>query len=522
VKVINLTHNGIAEASWGLGLPTRTLELRPADRRVLGKILGMAALAFALMSLIGASVRADVGVILNDSLDTSVARITGSGHSAVYLSRVCPESPIKLRLCRTGETGSVISNYTTLGEDQPFEWNVVPLSVYLYGVDRPSNRPLFASWNLKHFVEDNYRNETLAGYCASEFCQTSGKAEWREMVGATSERSFYILVASTTLKQDLDLIEKFNSAPNVNHFNAAKRNCADFTKDIVDTYFPHAAHRNVLNDFGVSSPKAVARSFAHYADHHPEMRYYVLHFAQLPGPVKRSTPAREGTEQLYRAKRLAVPLAVADWHIVPTTAMAYLLTGKFNPQREFELHATPRETRLVREKHAVESDEDDEQAKEREAAERSERIRMVGSERDWKTFGEQYESMVDSAVRDGLIPDRGALDRILNDVAERGTPFADQHGGLWMRVANQQGSTSAVGVSASTILAPGSDPELACVLTLARVERILKSPKHRRETMPEFKGDWQRLLSARAKMTVSLASTSTSGQDRVAALLPRP
>ena len=42
----------------------------------------------------------DTGVILNESLDTSVARITGSGHSAVYVSRICPESPVKLRLCR--------------------------------------------------------------------------------------------------------------------------------------------------------------------------------------------------------------------------------------------------------------------------------------------------------------------------------------------------------------------------------------------------------------------------------------
>jgi hypothetical protein len=52
---------------------------------------------------------ADAGVVLNESLDTSVARITGSGHSAVYLSRICPDgSPIKMRLCRPGEQGSVL------------------------------------------------------------------------------------------------------------------------------------------------------------------------------------------------------------------------------------------------------------------------------------------------------------------------------------------------------------------------------------------------------------------------------
>src|SRR5690349_12184951 len=73
---------------------------------------------------------ADVGVVLNESLDTSIARITGSGHTAVYLSRICPESPVKLRLCHADEHGSVISNYISLGEDQPYEWNIAPLNVY--------------------------------------------------------------------------------------------------------------------------------------------------------------------------------------------------------------------------------------------------------------------------------------------------------------------------------------------------------------------------------------------------------
>jgi hypothetical protein len=288
-----------------------------------------------------------VGIVLNDSLDTSVARITGSGHSAVYLSRICPASPVKLRLCQSGEEGSVISNYTSLGEDEPFEWNVISFNRFVYGVPDPKDRPLFASWPIKHVLEQNYRQKVLGNYCASHSCETSGKAEWREMVGATAERTFYILIASTTLQQDLALIAKLNAAPNVNHFNAATRNCADFTKDIINTYFPHAARRDVLNDFGATSPKSVARSFAHYADRRPGTKYYVLHFAQLPGTIKRSSPARAGTEQLYRAKRLAVPLAIADWHIVPPAAMLYLATGKFDPQREFERLAPNSDRRLA-------------------------------------------------------------------------------------------------------------------------------------------------------------------------------
>ncbi len=82
------------------------------------------------------------------------------------------------------------------------------------------------------------------------------------MVSAESERTFYILIASTTVEEDQKLIDEFNSIPNVNHFNGITRNCADFTKHVIDTYFPHAAHRDSINDFGMTSPKAVARSFA--------------------------------------------------------------------------------------------------------------------------------------------------------------------------------------------------------------------------------------------------------------------
>ena len=66
-----------------------------------------------------------------------------------------------------------MSNYTTLGEDQPFEWNVVPLNVYLYGVENAHYRPLVGSQQIKHVLEERYRENYLGNYCASESCQLS-------------------------------------------------------------------------------------------------------------------------------------------------------------------------------------------------------------------------------------------------------------------------------------------------------------------------------------------------------------
>jgi len=453
----------------------------------------------------------DVGVVLNDSLDTSVARITGSGHSAVYVSRICPASPVKLRLCRPGEEGSVISNYTTLGEDQPFEWNIVSLNMFLYGVTDPRNRLLFASWPLKRLLEENYRKKVLDDYCVTHFCETSGKAEWREMVGATAERTLYILIASTTVEQDLELVAKFNAMPNVNHFNAARRNCADFTKGIIDTYFPHAAHRDVLNDFGVTSPKAVARTFAHYAHRNPEIEYHVLHFAQLPGTIKRSSECRSGTEQLYRSKKLVVPAAALSYPQLPLSAAGlYLLTGRFNAQREFEWHATERETELGEDEKLAEA-ADDVRASELKEAEAQERADVVGSADEWKAYREKFDAIADDAVQEGIIADRGSLGHVYKKMTQHGTPSMDENGGLWLGMKNSDGTSSVVGLSASNVLAPGSDPKLAYTVLLANINDVLKSSPHRRETMPEFKQTWELLEKARPQNRTYLAQGSGAG-----------
>ncbi len=84
-----------------------------------GKVLGTIAipclLALLFAGLACPRANGDVGVVLNESLDTSVDRITGTGHSAVYFSRICPDSPVRLRLCGPGEHGSVMSNYINIG-----------------------------------------------------------------------------------------------------------------------------------------------------------------------------------------------------------------------------------------------------------------------------------------------------------------------------------------------------------------------------------------------------------------------
>jgi hypothetical protein len=467
--------------------------------------------------------RADVGVLLNESLDTSVARITGSGHSAVYFSRICAESPVKLRLCGPGEEGSVMSNYTTLGEDVGYEWNVVPLSIYLYGVEDPANRPLFATRKIKQSLEERYREKYLAAYCGGATCRTSNKAEWREMVGATLERSLYVFIIETSVEQDRAFIEKFNAAPNQNHFNGVTRNCADFSRRVINAYFPHAAKPDYVNDFGMTTPKAIARSFSRFGEHHPEAHLRVLHFAQLPGTIKRSSEARSGTEQLVRSKKLLVPMLIFADHELPFVAASYLLTGRFSPERELENHPTSDASDLQQEIHDAKSADDVAREEQLEAIVKQESDQIVGTPKEWKAYRLEFDSLANEAVHLEIIPDRDFLNRLFKFLDRAGKPTVDEHGSVWLEIV-QGGKTVKLGLSASNVSAPETDSQWAYAVLLARAGHYLKSPKHSREIMPEFKDDWALLQSVRTNNAARITAqnlpngnsspTSLASQDK--------
>jgi len=483
-----------------------------------------AAIAVALLfcCCTATSAFGDAGVILNESLDTSVAKITGSGHSAVYLSNICPDgSPVKMRLCRSGEQGSVLSNYTTLGEDQPYEWNIVPLSIYLYGVEDPHDRPLVSSREIKAALEERYREKYLSQICTGARCRYSNSAEWREMVGATLERSMYCFVVKTSAAQDRALIAEFNSQPNVNHFNGALRNCADFTKRVMNTYFPHAVKRDAVNDFFMTSPKAVARSLTHYANENPELDLHVLHFAQVPGTIKRSEECRSGTEQLYHSKKLVIPLGVLAWQAVPAVTVSYMITGRFNPEHEFERNPSldaigagnnldPMASRLVGGNTV--------RVQQLAAEGKSAREEILGTDGEWKQFRANLGVAVDEAVHVEIIPDRSYLKRVFVRLGEGSEISLDESGALWMSWRDED-TPVRVGLSASTIFARESDAQTAYQIILARMESEMRNPKHSRETAIEFREDWSRLQQSRAQKTVFVVPAISGASERRAVSL---
>jgi len=460
---------------------------------------------FVLFALAAAhpAARADIGLLLNAKTNAHpilvTAEITGAGHSAVYLSRICAASPVTLRMCGPDEPGSVIQNYEDYMEDQPYEWNVVPLSLFLYGVDDMRDRPLFGSPELSSVLQDKYRQKHLQQLCATPRCINNPEANWRDSVAAAFVREIYIFQVHTTVEQDEQFVREFNARANVNHYNGFSRNCADFAKLVVNTYFPHSAHRDFLNDFAITGPKAIARSFTHYAERHPELDLHVVRVEQVPGTYKRSSDCHEGTEQTVLSAKWLVPIMIVEAQAVPVLAASYFFTGHFTPDHELRNRPSENSAVLLSELDDAKQSGDLAQAEELKREVRAERVQQIGDEQQWKAYRERFEEVLKSAIDDGIVSNRRELRNLFRNLQTQGRVYLDASGQLWLEAENS-GGLLRVGLTSDNIVSPQSDSRLALQLLLARTEVLLSVKSNHRELSPEFQSDWDLLERAEDAM----------------------
>jgi hypothetical protein len=253
-----------------------------------------------------------------------------TGHSAVYLNHVCAESPVKLRACRPDEHGVVISRYHRI---DGFDWVAIPLVGYLYAVDQVKDIPSSADAELESRLRDEYRRKHLLQIAPN----ISGKwgdipkGNWIQLVGASYDRKIYGFQIGTTSQEDRNLIAFFNKKRNVSHFNLLFHNCADFSRNLLDHYYPHAVHRNFLVDFGLTTPKQDARSLTKYAKRHPELAFSTFVVPQVPGTIARSKPTDGILESLVKSKKYAAPLVLVSPELMAGMVTVYFIDGRFQP-----------------------------------------------------------------------------------------------------------------------------------------------------------------------------------------------
>jgi len=439
-------------------------------------------------------VRADVSLLVLEAVGMA-GEYTGSGHTAIYLSNICADDPVTLRLCNNGELGVVISNYPSFGDKGSAEWMAVPLLAYLYGVENENEIPLYANGEVRNFVRETYRQRRLRGFIPDDAAGTMPKGGWKMMLTAAFNRDVYSFNVQTTVEEDAKFLKEFNSVPNNGKFNSFSRNCADFAKRLINAYFPGAAKRDVLNDFGITTPKAVARSFSGYASGRPERLFHINKYTQISGPIWRSFDNRNFTEMAFKSKKYVIPSLIFKPSLIPIFAGTYLLTGRFDIHNAYKEFATPRiaqlnmDRRLSSEKRGGPSADDSPNNKNVDKIE-VERASLFGTKQIWKEYRAAFAPIMRNAIAQGLFQDAKEVQTFYRDLELNSEPAHDKDGFLILKV-NYYGEDRSLGITHINIADDHSDRELALKLMLAKINADLIAAEKDRSSLQEFSNSWR-------------------------------
>lgn len=387
----------------------------------------------------------------------------GTGHAAIYLSRICAETPTLLRRCQPGETGTVIARYHGIaGHD----WIAIPLIPYLYAVENPQDIPLVANARLVALLRERYLS-TLD--LAPE--KSAGSEPRYELAGSAYDRTLYGFRVATTPEQDDELIGKLNSSPNTESYELLKRNCADFAKQIMNFYYPKSVHRSVIGDLGVMTPKQTAKMLVHSGKRHPEMQLTTFIIPQVPG-LKRSKPVHGVLESVVLAKKYVTPVLLFHPFVVGEVELAYWAGWRFNPAKNA----------MIFDPYSPDP--------------------MQGFEKPLTAEQRHsYEGLVEAAERtDSELSDLPRWAKL--ESAAR--PHVDLDGEPFLEVP-LEGHAVPVGICRANALR--SAPELVQGLVLDRLSEELKPRKPIRASAAQVKSDWKLLEDAREQNQAALSAT---------------
>ena len=252
----------------------------------------------------------------------------GTGHAAVYLSRVCATSPTSLRPCGPGETGVVISRYRGIGG---YDWIAIPRVPYLYAVEKPEDIPLLADKKIVAFLRDRYRRGHLESLVPDLPGGGTPDGDWYELIGASYLRTIYAFEIETSPERDAELILILNDRSNHQRWNLVTANCADFARQIISFYHPHSVHRSIIGDLGVTTPKQLARTLSKYSKRHPELRPSKFVIPQVPGAIPRSKRVRGVLEVMLTSRKYMLPIFLFHPYVAGCAVAVYVEHWHFNP-----------------------------------------------------------------------------------------------------------------------------------------------------------------------------------------------
>ena len=300
-----------------------------SSRRVVLKSSSIQRLAPALLALflcLATPSRASVTVLLSEPFGR-FGTMMPLGHVGVYLDRVCADTPTRLRLCRSGETGIVLSRYHRVAD---IDWLAIPILPFLYGVDNPGQVPSYMTLPREAEIREQYRLRYLRRIVPDgPDGGPAPKGEWVETIGVTFDRRVWAYRIETTAEQDQRLIDTLNDRPNRRAYKLRTANCANFAADMVNILYPGLVHQDKVADFGLMTPKQIARSMVAYSRLHPEVGLTVMEIPQIPGTLKRSRPIWGVSETGLKTKRYLFSLLLIQPEVIAGCAIVYLDHGRW-------------------------------------------------------------------------------------------------------------------------------------------------------------------------------------------------
>lgn len=280
---------------------------------------------FTLSALICPFCRGQAALLLEEPYGFFGA-LNPTGHNAIYFSRICAETPVKLRRCGPGELGSVIARYQGING---YDWVAVPLIPYFYSVETAAQIPDRVTREQVRQLRDHYREVHLESLGDEVTRGNLVHGGWTQLLGTAYERRTYVFRFDTTPEQDDALIEALNSDPNRTHFNLFYSNCADFSREILNNYFPRTFRRSFFPDAGMTTPKQITFKLVRYARKHPNAHLQIFEISQIPG-YRRMSRANKSISESLTTTAYAVPIFLMNPYVAGGIFIDYLARGRFH------------------------------------------------------------------------------------------------------------------------------------------------------------------------------------------------
>ncbi len=291
-----------------------------------GRINVPAFVALALLALFAQRSHAQAALLLEQPYGF-FGLINPTGHNAIYFERICAQTPVKLRRCQAGEMGAVIARYQGIDS---YDWVAIPLVPYLYAADNPSNVPARVDRETVARLRNHYREthlQTLGNNLSAGNILHGG---WTSLIGSAYERRIYAFRFETTPEQDDAFIARMNSGPNRSHFELFFNNCADFSRVLLNTYFPGTFRRSVFPDAEMTTPKQITWKLVRYARKHPQTQLEIFEIPQVPG-YRRASRSNKSVAESLSTTGYAVPIVLLNPYIAGVFFADFLARGRFHP-----------------------------------------------------------------------------------------------------------------------------------------------------------------------------------------------